>query len=160
MLRLEVIHQLVLSHKTIHTLTTAVANRAIQVLGPSLVAFLVAFEVSRAAKAQGTADVRTVESTIEAGGSATGDGQRSVASIVLCGRHGRRTEQARMIGGSDAVRVIAFEGGSVCVVRVRRHGPVRCKMVLEVDLHVSIEARFIVANKVAAVTQTDQSRIR
>ena len=154
-LRLEVIHQLVLSHETIHALTTAVANRAIQVLGASLVAFLVAIEVARAAKAQGTADVRTVESTIERGGSAAGDGQRSVARVVLCGRHGHRTEHTRMIGGSDVVRVIAYEGGSICVVHVRRCDPVRFKGAWEVDLHVSIEALLIGANKVAAAPQTN-----
>ena len=85
MLRLEVIHQLILPHETIHTLTTAVANRAVQVLWASLVALQVAIKVARAAKGLVAADVGTGQSTIGRGGSAAGDDGRKVASVIMCG---------------------------------------------------------------------------
>ena len=160
MLRLEVIHQLVLSHETIHTLARTISNRAVELLWASLMALQVTVKVAWAAKGFGAADMRTGESTIERGGSAAGDGRWSVARVVLCGRHGRQTEQARMIRSrDDVISSIACEGGSICVIHVRRYGLVRCKEAWEVDLHMSIEALFIGANKVAAVIQTDQLRL-
>ena len=57
-----------------------------------------------------------------------------------------------MSSGSDVVNVVACEGGSVSVPR---YGPVRFKRDREMDLHMSIEALFIGANKAAAATKTD-----
>ena len=85
MLRLEVIHQLILPHETIHALAMTVPNRAVQILWASLVALRVTIKVARATKGLGAADMRTGQLTIEGGGSTAGDGRRNVAGVVLYG---------------------------------------------------------------------------
>lgn len=65
-----------------------------------------------------------------------------------------------MISGSDVVRIVAYEDGSVRVARVRRYGIVMCTWAWEVDLHMSIEALFIRANKIALSTQTNKTNAR
>ena len=157
MLRLEVIHQFILPHEAIHALARTISNGAVELLWTNLVFLQVTVKVAWAAEGLGAADVRTGESALERGRSTAGDGRWSVKKIVLCGRQGCGTEHASMISCSNVVRVVAYEGGSGRVIRKRRYGIVMCTWAWEVDLHMSIEALFIRANKVALWSYTNKT---
>lgn len=175
MLPLQVIHQLILPHETIHALARAVTEGAIEIFGSGLVALHVTIEVSLTDKGFDAADVGAGEATVGDGrrcDGSCGHGLRSGSywCVGMVGVSGERAFRSRETGvlGSDILSV--SRGDLVGVtVSVERIGirlvesvvkPIWIEMWVDgkMGLDVKIEALLVGTTDVAAGVQAHDAR--